>query len=184
VKTTLVAALSIAAILLSCSVAGADGAHTIALRSDATIVLPAQVTYLQEFEPLPPNLLKASLYRLPGGAIFSLNVAKPEDVGSCTAETDRDWKQFQDAQKVPGMSDLFRLAKADRRLVGKHPAIYSEGGTRTAAEARDGKPYHPVLTYSVCLRHGTIGLTLGTSSGDVTDADRRLFSQIVSSLKP
>ena len=114
-KTTLVAALSIAAILLACSVAGADGAHTIALRSDATIVLPAQVTYLQEFEPLPPNLLKASLYRLPGGAIFSLNVAKPEDVDSCTAETDRDWKQFQDAQKVPGMSKVcFRLAKADR----------------------------------------------------------------------
>lgn len=38
--------------------------------------------------------------------------------------------------------------------------------------------------YSVCLSHGLVGLTLATSSGDFTDADRKLFAEIVSSLKP
>jgi hypothetical protein len=182
-RTTLLAALAIGTIELACTAANADGARTIPLRTDGRLTIPSGVTYVKEFEPLPPNLLQASLYRFASGALFSLNISKPE-AGPCSAVLDRERKGFEEAQSVPGMSDLFRFSKAEPRLVGKHPAFYTEGGTRKAVEAKDGKPFHPVLSYSICLSHGLVGLTLTTAAGDITDADRKLFAAIVSSLNP
>jgi hypothetical protein len=97
---------------------------------------------------------------------------------------DRERKQFEQAKSVPGLSDLIHFSKAEPRRVGKHPAFYNEGGTRTAAEAKDDKPFHLGVSYSICLSHGLVGLTLATFAGDITDADRKLFAEIVSSLNP
>jgi hypothetical protein len=183
VRTTLLAALAMGMIELACTTASGDGARTIALRTDGRVTIPSGVTYVKEFEPLPPNLLQASLYRFPSGAIFSLNISKPE-AGPCSAVIDRERKQFEEAKSVPGLSELMRFSKAEPRLVGKHPSFYTEGGTRSAAEAKDGKAFHLGVSYSICLSHGLVGLTLAIPAGDITDADRKLFAAIVSSLNP
>jgi hypothetical protein len=172
-----------ATIELVCTAANGDGARTIPLRTDGRLTIPSGVTYIKDFEPLPPNLLQASFYRFPSGAIFSLNIDKPE-AGPCSAVIDRERKQFEEAKTVPGMSELFRFSKAEPRLVGKHAAFYTEGGTRTAAEAKAGKAFHLGISYSICLAHGLVGLTLATPVGEITDADRKLFAAIVSSVKP
>ena len=160
VRTPFLVALAIGAVPLASVSATADSASTIRLSSDESLSLPAQVTYVKEFEPLPPNLSRASLYRFPGGAILSLNVEKPQ-AGTCSAVLDRTVKEFEEAKNVPGMSNLFKFSKAERRPVGKHLAFYTEGATRTAAEAQADKPFHPVVSYNICLRHGWFSLTMG-----------------------
>jgi hypothetical protein len=182
-RTALLAVAAIAAIQVACGSADADSSGTIRLGIEGSLSIPSQVKYLKEYEPLPPNLIKSSVYRFASGAILVVNVNKPEGL-QCAALLDREVKRFEDAKRDPSLLQLFKFSKAERMLVGKHPAFYTEAGARTADEARAGRPFHLGVSYIVCLNQGTFSLTLGNQEGEIKTADREVLAAIASSLKP
>jgi hypothetical protein len=85
--------------------------------------------------------------------------------------------------KDPTVRLLTRLDKFEWRNVAGMRILYGEAGTRNADEVKRNKPYHFGVGATVCTGKTHINLTLVLPTGSVTDAERTLLLDIVSSLK-
>ena len=144
-----------------------------------TLLLPAELKYIKDYEPLPENLSRSSVYQFRDRALLLINLSKP-DGAPCSI--DREVQQYEEAKKSPNFDVLYQRSVAERRKVGSYAAFYTEGGARSADEAKAGKPFHRAASYSICLGRSLLNVVAMNPVGDLADPDRATLDQIVASL--
>lgn len=160
--------------------ASQPGDVVVRLRDGSTLRLPADAKLARQLDP-PPNLVSAEIYQLPSiDGVLVVNLGKPTGK-ACKAMLDEERANGEKARNDEALRASIRVDTAEVRQLGGVQALYTEGASRSVAEAKAGQPYHPGVGYFVCTKDAFINFNLTLVKGEMTPAIRDVAKAIATS---
>ncbi len=150
-----------------------------ALEDGTTLKLPEGALLLNLVRPPPPGQVSSRIFNVPSeGVILTVALARPA-AQTCDAILAGALAQ---AGAVGADPKLGRAGAAEKRVLGGHPAAYTEAATRSAQEAQFNMPYHATASYVVCTKGASVKLTLSLLHGEMNDRARKVLDAVATSV--